>query len=76
MNQGKYIFAQLTDFLPRRTFDTIVAKYDGNKKERKFTCWNQMLCMISGQLAARDSMRDLMLSLEAHNKKVLPSWFG
>ncbi len=69
MNQGKYIFAQLTDFLPRRTFDTIVAKYDGNKKVRTFTCWNQMLCMIFGQLTARDSMRDLMLSLEAHNKK-------
>ena len=69
MNQGKYIFAQLTDFLPRRVFDTIVAKYDGNKKVRTFTCWNQMLCMIFGQLTARDSMRDLMLSLEAHSKK-------
>ena len=69
MNQGKYIFAQLTDFIPRRVFDTIVAKYDGNKKIRTFTCWNQMLCMIFGQLTARDSMRDLMLSLEAHNKK-------
>ena len=69
MNQGKYIFAQLTDFLPRRVFDTIVAKYDGNNKIRTFTCWNQMLCMIFGQLTARDSMRDLMLSLEAHNKK-------
>jgi len=69
MNQGKYIFAQLTDFLPRRVFDTIVIKYDGNKKIRTFTCWNQMLCMIFGQLTARDSMRDLMLSLEAHNTK-------
>lgn len=69
MNQGKYIFAQLTDFLPHRVFDTIVEKYSGNKKVRSFTCWNQMLCMIFGQLTARDSMRDLMLSLEAHNKK-------
>jgi hypothetical protein len=69
MNQGKYIFAQLTDFLPRRVFDTIVTKYDGNKKIRTFTCWNQMLCMIFGQLTARDIMRDLMLSLEAHNTK-------
>lgn len=69
MNQGKYIFAQLTDFLPRRVFDTIVTKYDGNKKIRTFTCCNQMLCMIFGQLTARDSMRDLMLSLEAHNTK-------
>jgi hypothetical protein len=31
MNQGKYIFAQLTDFLPRRVFDGIVSKYNGNR---------------------------------------------
>ena len=33
MNQGKYIFAQLTDFLPRRTFYGIVSKHSGNKYE-------------------------------------------
>ncbi|KAA1242959.1 DUF4372 domain-containing protein [Aquimarina sp. RZ0] len=33
-NQGKYIFAQLTDFLPRRIFDRIVKQYDGNKYVR------------------------------------------
>lgn len=69
MNQGKYIFTQLTDFLPRRVFDRLVEKYDGNKKIRTFTCWNQLLCMVFGQLTGRDSMRDLMLSLEAHKNK-------
>ena len=76
MNQGKYIFAQLTDFLPRRVFDRIVDKYDGNKRVRSFTCWNQMLCMVFGQLTARDSMRDLMLSLEAHHSKYYHLGFG
>ena len=69
MNQGKYIFAQLTDFLPRRVFDRLLEKYSGNKKIRTFTCWNQIQCMIFGQLTARDSIRDLMLSLEAHKNK-------
>ena len=69
MNQGKYIFAQLSDFLPRRVFDRIVENHQGNKYVRHFTCWNQMLCMIFGQLTSRDSMRDLMLSLEAHQSK-------
>ncbi len=54
MNQGKFIFAQLTDFLPRRVFDRIVDKYEGNKHVRSFTCWNQILCMVFGQLTARD----------------------
>ena len=69
MNQGKYIFAQLTDFLPRRVFDRIVNKHNGNKYVRSFTCWNQMLCMVFGQLTSRDSMRDLILSLEGHYSK-------
>jgi hypothetical protein len=69
MNQGKYIFAQLSDFLPRRVFDRIVENHQGNKYVRHFTCWNQMLCMVFGQLTSRDSMRDLMLSLEAHQSK-------
>lgn len=76
MNQGKYIFAQLTDFLPHRVFDSIVRKHNGNKYVRSFTCWNQMLCMVFGQLTSRDSMRDLMLSLEAHQPKFYHLGFG
>ncbi len=76
MNQGKYLFAQLTDFLPRRVFDRIVNNHEGNKYVRSFTCWNQMLCMVFGQLTSRDSMRDLMLSLEAHRPKYYHLGFG
>ncbi len=76
MNQGKYIFAQLTDFLPRRVFDRIVSKHVGNKYVKSFTCWNQMLCMVFGQLTSRDSMRDLLLSLEAHKSKYYHLGFG
>ena len=76
MNKGKYVFAQLTDFLPHRVFDRLVAKYDGDKYVRSFTCWNQMLCMIFGRLTGRDSMRELMLCLEAHKKKFYHLGFG
>jgi hypothetical protein len=76
MNQSKYIFAQLTDFLPHRVFDRIIDSYEGNKRVRSFTCWNQMLCMVFGQLTARDSMRDLMLSLEEHQSKYYHLGFG
>jgi len=76
MNQGKYVFAQLSEFLPRRTFDRIVDRYNGNKYVRSFTCWNQMLLMVFGQLTARDSMRDLMLSLEGHHPKYYHLGFG
>lgn len=76
MNQGKYVFAQVTEFLPCRAFDRIVAKYNGNKHIRSFTCWNQMLCMVFGQLTNRDSLRDLIVALGAHRAKSYHLGFG
>ena len=76
MNQGKYVFAQITEFLPRRVFDRLVEKYNGNKHVRTFTCWHQMLCMVFGQLTARDSLRDLIVALDAHKAKSYHLGFG
>ena len=69
MNQGKFIYSQLTDFLPKRVFDGLVAKYNGDKRVRHFSCWNQLLSMVFGQLTGRDSLRDLMVSIEPHKPK-------
>ena len=46
MNQRKYVFAQLVDFLPKAQFDYIVKKYNANKGIRSFTYWNQTLIML------------------------------
>ena len=69
MNQGKYVFSQLVEFLPQRVFDRLTAKYLGNKSVKHFTCWNQLLCMIFGQLSARESLRDLIIVIEANQSK-------
>jgi hypothetical protein len=76
MNQGKYIFSQLTDFLPKRIFDGLVTRYSGDKHVRHFSCWNQLLSMIFGQLSSRDSLRDLMVSIEPHKPKYYHLGFG
>jgi len=76
MNQGKYVFAQLAEFLPRRVFDGMVEKYQGNRYVKHFTCWNQLLAMIFGQLSNRDSLRDLIVSLDAHSQKSYHLGFG
>lgn len=70
MNNGKYVFSQIAEFLPRRVFDNYVKKYNGNKYVKHFTCWNQMLCMIFGQLTSRDSLRDLIVVTNAHSNKI------
>ena len=69
MNSEKYVFAQIVEFLPQRVFDTIVCRYQGDKYVRHFSCWNQMLCMLFGQLTHRESLRDLIVVLNAHSKK-------
>jgi len=76
MNSGKYVFSQLVEFLPQRYFDNIVNKYKGNKYVKHFTCWNQLLVMLFGQLAHRESLRDLIVSIEAHNNKSYHLGFG
>lgn len=76
MNTGKYVFAQLTEFLPQRVFDGLVATYTGNKYVKHFTCWNQLLCMVFGQITNRESLRDLIIILEAHYQKSYHLGFG
>jgi len=76
MNNGKYVFAQLINFLPQRVFDNYVSKYSGNKYVKHFTCWNQLLCMIFGQLTNRDSLRDLIVVIDAHYNKSYHLGFG
>jgi len=76
MNQGKYVFAQIVEFLPQRVFDKFVNKYDGNKYVKHFSCWNQLQCMIFGQLTNRDSLRDLIVAINAHSGKSYHLGFG
>ena len=76
MNTGKYVFAQIASFLPQRQFDRMVSKYKGNYKARHFSCWNQMLCMMFGQLSSRESLRDLVLTINAHPAKLYHLGFG
>ena len=69
MSQGQYVFTQLCSFLPKRIFDCLVDKYEGNKWVKSFTCWHHLLIMVFGQLSNRKSMRDLIVTLNAHRSK-------
>ena len=76
MNNSKYVFAQLTVFLDRNHFNYLVRKYGGNKYVKHFTCWNQLLAMMFGQLSNRESLRDLVVAIEAHRSKCYHLGFG
>lgn len=76
MNKGKFVFAQVTSFLPQRIFDRYVEYYNGNHRVRHFSCWNQMMCMMFGQLSSRESLSDLVVSINAHAGKSYHLGFG
>lgn len=69
MHKDKYVFAQLTSFLDRNKFNYIVRTHEGDKYVKHFTCWNQLLSMMFGQLSNRESLRDLIVAIDAHHSK-------
>lgn len=69
MNAGKYIFSQLVSFLPKRVFDGIVKRHVGDKWVKHFTCWNQLLVMMFGQLAGCDCLREVTAIIDAIKSK-------
>ena len=69
MNKDKYVFAQMTEYLDYPKFRRLVRKYRGDSYVKRFTCWNQLLTLMFGQLSGRESLRDLVTVLEAHQSK-------
>ena len=69
MNRDKYVFAQMTEYLDYPKFRRLVRKYRGDSYVKRFTCWNQLLTLMFGQLSGRESLRDLVTVLEAHQSK-------
>lgn len=76
MHQDKFVFAQLVSFLNRNHFNYLVRKYEGDKYVKFFSCWNQLLTLMFGQLSNRESLRDLIVAINAHQKKSYHLGFG
>lgn len=70
MNKGQYVFSQLISFVPRFHFDQRVSRYRGNYRVKDLTCWIQFLSMSFGQITHRESLRDTVTCLKAHQQKL------
>lgn len=69
MYQGKYVFSQIMDQVVRYQFNQCVARYNGEYRVKNFSCWEQFLAMSFGQLAFRESLRDIVVCLTAQREK-------
>lgn len=66
---SKFVFAKLASFLDRNHFNYLVRKYGVDMYVKSFTCRNQLMAIIFGQLGNRESLRDVVIALEAHQSK-------
>ena len=65
MLSGRTVFAELMTHVSQSKFQTCVARYDGDYKSSRFSCWDQYLCMAFAQLTYRESLRDIEACLRA-----------
>ncbi|MBN2570421.1 MAG: IS4 family transposase [Deltaproteobacteria bacterium] len=70
MNAGKTVFAQILEHLPRYEIDKFVKEYEGNRRVRRFPCYDQFLCLAYAQLTYRESLRDIETCLNSHHEKL------
>lgn len=70
MHQGRYVFAQLFEYLPAHTLRRAVKRYQGERYVKRFSCHDQFRCMAFAQLSARESLRDIEICLRAHHAKL------
>jgi hypothetical protein len=65
MNTGKFVLAQLLDWIHPQQFQRCVERYGGNRKVSRFTCWQQFVCMVFAQLTWREGLRDIEACLNS-----------
>jgi len=70
MYSGQTILAQLLQHVPHYAFRRIVARYRSDYRVRSFSCWDQFVCLVFGQLTFRESLRDLELCLRSRPEQL------
>jgi len=75
MNQGTSVFSQIISLINYGDFRRSVRRYKGDRRVRRFTCWEQFLAMAFAQLTRRESLRDIEVSLAAHREQLYHSGF-
>lgn len=73
MNEGRSMFAQVLDHVPKYEFGKCVERYEGDKHVRKLSCYAQFQIMCFAQMTGRESLRDIETCLRAVGGKLYHS---
>lgn len=69
MNQDKYVFSQVVEFLNRNKFNRIVQKYNSDHHTKHYSYYNQSVTLIFSRLSSSKSLRDVVITLQAQGSK-------
>jgi hypothetical protein len=58
------------EFIPTYQFQLCVARYQGNRYVKDFSCWDHFLCLAFAQLTYRTSLRDIEACLRAQQPRL------
>ncbi len=70
MNKDRYVFSQMTDSISYHEFSTFVQQYAGDKHVRHLSCRDQFLSLMFGQLTGLQSLRGIVVCLNAHKNQL------
>lgn len=62
----------MLDRLHPQQFQRCVARCGGDYKVRRFSCWDQFLCLAFAQLTYRESLRDIEACLRSRRRQLYP----
>ena len=69
-NTSVSLFRQVLDLIPKREFEEIVMKHNGDKRKQSFDSWAHFVSMIFCQLAQANSLREICGGLKTCGGKL------
>ena len=70
MSHHNTVFSQLLKLIPRHEFETLAKQHHSGRSFRKASRWSQFVTMAMGQLAGRDSLRDIIENISAQTHRL------
>lgn len=64
------VFVQLLKFVPRHGFEKLVRRHHVGREFRKMSRWSHLVALATGQLAGRNSLRDVVSKLRAQSRSL------
>lgn len=63
------VFSQIMQLICQDHFKKCVDRYKGDRYTKRFSCWQQLLVLLFAQAKGLESLRDIEVSLQSHQKK-------